>query len=79
MDMATRIQILKEAVCIPHSASTFGEKYESNYSSSSYEQIVGLTWLVNPGMTTDLGEGKINLNLLNSAEKLHSTDGGGVE
>ena len=28
MDMATRVQILDEAICISHNANTLGEMYE---------------------------------------------------
>ena len=31
-----QVQILDRAVCISHSASNLGEKYESNYSPSIY-------------------------------------------
>ena len=44
-------------VCILHSGNIQEKNYESNYSSSNYLWIVGLTGLFNLGMTRDLGEG----------------------
>ena len=47
------------------------ERYESNYSPSSYGLIVGQTRFFSLGEATSLGEGKtLNSNLLNSAKKL---------
>ena len=37
----------------------FWEKYESNYSPSSYGQIVGQTGIFDLGEATSLGEGKL--------------------
>ena len=54
--MVTRVQILTEAVCISHSANTSGERYESNYSLSTYVQIVGQIELFNFDMATCLKE-----------------------
>ena len=56
MDTANLVQILDEAVCISHYAYTLGERHASNYSSSSYEEIVGQTGLFNLGMATGLEE-----------------------
>ena len=54
-----RVQILDEAVCISHIANTLGEKYESNYSLSSYGSIVGQTGLFNLGIAISLRGGKL--------------------
>ena len=37
------------------------KKYETNYSPSSYGQIVGQTEHFNFGMETNLGEGKLRI------------------
>ena len=62
----TRVQVLDKAVYIFHITNTLWKKNESNYYSSRYELIVGQTWLFNLGMAAGQGEGKLNLNLLNS-------------
>ena len=55
MDTATRVQILDKNDCISHSTNTLGK--ESNYSPSSYGQIVGQTVFSSLGRTTCLGGG----------------------
>ena len=50
----TQVQILDEAACI-----SYRERFESNYSPSNSEQIVGLIGLFNLGMVATLGEGKL--------------------
>ena len=36
MDTANRVQIMKEPICISHSANTLEKKYASTYYLSSY-------------------------------------------
>ena len=66
MDTVNQVQIMDEAVYISHST---WERYESNYSPSSYGQMVGQTGLFNLGMAAGQ-EGKLNLNLLNFIKKI---------
>ena len=54
LNTATRVQILDETDCISHR-----ERYESNYSPSSYGSIVGQTRFFCLGEATSLGEGKL--------------------
>ena len=54
MEIAIKVQIMKEAVCISHSANT---RYSDNNSHTSYGQIVRLTVLFEHGMFTDQGKG----------------------
>ena len=56
MDTATRVQIVDETDCISHSTR---EKYESNYSLSSYGWIVGQTEFFSLGEATSQGEGTL--------------------
>ena len=57
MDTATRVQILDEADCISQSTNIFAERYETNYPTSSYGQIVEKTGFFSLG--TSQGEGKL--------------------
>ena len=73
METSTRVQVV-DVACLH-----FHIRYESNYSLSSYGQIVGQTRLFNLGMATGQGGG----NLFNSALKKidlvsHRAHGGGV-
>ena len=43
MNMATRVQIIDEAVWISHRANVVGKSYESNNSTFNYGWIVGQT------------------------------------
>ena len=52
MDTATRVQILDETDYILHSTNNPWERYESNYSPSSYGQIVGQTEFFSLGEVT---------------------------
>ena len=63
MDTLTRVQIQDEAVCILHSANTWVERYEYNYSPSSYEETEEQSEFFSLGMATSIGEE----NQLNSA------------
>ena len=55
------VQILDEVVCISHGANILGKFM----NPSKYGQIIRQT-----SMATSQGEGKLNLNLVNSALKI---------
>ena len=57
MDAVTQVQILDEAVCIFHGVNTFLERYESNYSPTSY----GQTGFFGFSVATSIGEGKLRI------------------
>ena len=56
IDLAIRVQSLKEAIYISHSDNTLGKRYEANSSFSSYR-------FLNLGLTTSLGEGKLGIHI----------------
>ena len=58
MDLATRVQILDEAVCISHSANILEKGMNPTILPPSMGNIVGQTGLFSLGMATGLGEGK---------------------
>ena len=63
----TRVQILYYDLCISHSAKTLGKVMHPTILLSAMGKIVGQTELFCHGMETNLGERKLNLNLLISA------------
>ena len=66
MDIVTQVQILDKTVCISHSGNALGKAKNPTILHPAMGKIVWLTVLFNLSMVTGLGEGKLNLNLLNS-------------
>ena len=59
MDLTNWVQFLHKGVCISFCTRTLGKGMNSSLLPTSYEWIVGQTWLFSLGMTTSLGEGKL--------------------
>ena len=66
MDMVTWVQILAEAVCISHSADTFGKDM---HSSILFPANSRADWAFNLGLAIRLDERKLNSKPLNSTLK----------
>ena len=67
MDTATRVQILNETGCISRCTNTLGKGMNPLILPPATGKIVGQSRFFSLGETTSQGEGKLNLNLLNSA------------
>ena len=58
MDIATRVQILDEAVCISHSTHNLGKGMNPIIVFPAMGKTVDQIGLFKPGIATGLGEGK---------------------
>ena len=74
MDIANRVQILDEAVCISHSTNTFRKGSNPTILLLTKSKMVGQSGLFNVGMTSGLGERILNSNLARSSGAVEYTD-----